>query len=288
MSKITLLDGAVGTSLWEIAEKNGTEKVAVWRYNIEHPEYVKALAGAFMNAGAKMLLANTFGANAPAVKRASAYDPDEVVTCGVKLLKEVTAGTDVKALLSAGPLMQLMEPYGDLTEAEVYGIYEKLFAAGVSAGADGIMIQTFIDLDMMRVAVQAATAFHKPVYCTLSFEQNGFTLFGNSVKDVIDVLTPFYIDGIGTNCALGPASLLPVVKAFKENTDIPVIFKPNAGKPILSSDGKTGMAYTAEMFLEEVAPALPYVDFVGGCCGCNAEYISGLNQLLSSGYEFEN
>lgn len=281
MGKITLLDGAVGTSLWEIAERQGTDKVPVWRYNIEHPDYVRELAEAFRRAGSTMLLANTFGANELAVKRSSPYSADEVVTAGVKLLKEALVGTDAKALIAAGPLTQLMEPYGDLTEAEVEGIYDRLFGVGMDAGADGIMIQTFIDLDMMRVAAQAAVKYHKPVYCTLSFEQNGFTMFGNSVKDVIGTLTPLYIDGIGTNCALGPGSLLSVVKEFKENTDIPVIFKPNAGKPILSQDGTTSVAYTPEMFVREIEPALPYVDFLGGCCGCNPSYIESLNRLLS-------
>ena len=69
--KITLLDGAVGTSLWGIAEKNGVEKVPVWKYNVEHPEFVTELVKRYVDAGCEIVLANTFGANGPAVKHSS-------------------------------------------------------------------------------------------------------------------------------------------------------------------------------------------------------------------------
>ena len=68
---ITLMDGAVGTSLWAKAEARGFKKDPVWRYNIEHPELIAELAVEYADAGAEIVLANTFGANGPAVKRSS-------------------------------------------------------------------------------------------------------------------------------------------------------------------------------------------------------------------------
>ena len=70
---IVLMDGAVGTSLWAKAEQNGIDKEPVWKYNMEHPEIVAELAAEFADAGAEMVLCNTFGANRPAVKRSSDY-----------------------------------------------------------------------------------------------------------------------------------------------------------------------------------------------------------------------
>ncbi|MBR5942602.1 MAG: homocysteine S-methyltransferase family protein, partial [Clostridia bacterium] len=113
--KITLLDGAVGTTLWNIAEAHGAEKVPVWIYNIEHPEFVDELVKSYRDVGCEIVLANSFGANGPAVKRSSSYSAAEVITAGVKIAKQALEGSDVKLSLALGPLTQLLEPYGDLT-----------------------------------------------------------------------------------------------------------------------------------------------------------------------------
>ncbi len=283
--KITLLDGAVGTGLWEIAEKNGVNKVPVWIYNLEHPEYVTALHRAYLDAGADLILTNTFGANAPSVARSSSYDPDTVVSAGARLAVRAAKEAGKRSALAAGPLSQLMEPWGDLTEEEVRDVYLRHFESGMKEGPDCIMLQTFIDMEMMRVAAEAAKTFGVPVYCTLTFEKVGKTIMGNSVRDVIDCLTPVGIDGIGMNCSLGPDLAVPVIREFTGKTDLPILFKPNAGKPILAADGTGSASYDAETFVRDLLPALPYVDMIGGCCGSNASYISALRKAID---EFES
>ena len=278
--KITLLDGAVGTTLWGIAEANGVKKEPVWKYNIEHPEFVEELTRRYLDAGCEIILANTFGANGPAVKRSSPYTSAEVVAAGVKAAKKVLDGTGVKLCLSLGPLIQLLEPYGDMEEDECAEIYREMLDAGVGAGADMILIQTFMDLEMMRVATVEAKKYGLPVMCSMTFEKSGKTMFGNSVQDTIDTLSPLGIDAIGLNCSLGPDLALPIIKEFSEKTDLPLLFKPNAGKPILSEDGSTAVAYTAQQFAEDIKPALEYVSYIGGCCGSDAEYIKEIKKLL--------
>ena len=278
--KITLLDGAVGTTLWGIAEAHGVEKVPVWRYNIEHPKFVEELTKKYLEAGSEIILANTFGANGPMVKRSSDYDPAAVVKAGVEITKKVVAGTGAKACMSVGPLAEILEPYGDLKEDECREIYEKMITAGVEAGCDMIMIQTFMDLSMMKIATEVAKTKGLPVFCTMTFEKAGKTMFGNSVQDVIDTLTPLGIDAIGLNCSLGPDLALPIVKEFSEKTDLPIVFKPNAGKPITGSDGTTTVAYSAEQFALDVKPALEYVSYIGGCCGSDSTYIKEIKKLL--------
>ena len=105
---IILLDGAVGTSLWEKAEQHGVAKDPVWTYNLEHPELVSELAREYVEAGSQIILANTFGANGPSVKRSSKSDPAEVVRTGVRLAREAVRGTDVKVALAIGPLSMLL------------------------------------------------------------------------------------------------------------------------------------------------------------------------------------
>ena len=279
---ITLLDGAVGTSLWELAERNGIKKDPVWTYNLTHPELVTELARQYAEAGAQIMLANTFGANEPAVKRSSSFDADVVVRTGVQLEKQAVAGTGIKVALSIGPLSQLMEPYGDLTEEEVEAIYLKQIDAGMQAGADCIMIQTFIDLSTMAVAARVAKRYGVPVYCTMSFEARGKTMMGNSVQDIIDTLTPLGVDAVGMNCSLGPDKAIPIIKEFSEKTDLPLVFKPNAGLPIMSANGTTASVYDADTFVKDVTPAIEYVSYIGGCCGSNASYVRALKKLLDA------
>jgi len=280
MNKITLMDGAVGTSLWAKAESKGIAKVPVWKYNIDAPEIVEELAKEYIAAGSQMILTNTFGANAPSVKRSSDYNPDDIVRNGVKITKKAVEGTDVKVVLAAGPLSVLLEPYGDLEGDEAREIYQQLIGVGMEEKPDMILLQTFMDIEMMRIAAEVAKQYSVPVLCSMTFEQKGKTMMGNSVDDVIEKLSPLGIDGVGINCSLGPDLALPVIKEFKEKTDIPLIFKPNAGKPIMGADGSVVSDYTAEMFAKEVEPALEFCNYVGGCCGCDPTYIAAIKKLL--------
>ena len=280
MGKITLLDGAVGTSLWGLADKYGIKKDPVWTYNITHPELVTELGKAYAGVGCDIILANTFGANRQAVKRSSDYSVSDVVSSAIELTRDAIKGSGAKLAMAVGPLMQLMEPYGDLEEDEVEEIYDEMISAGAKKGFDCITIQTFIDLNMMRVAATVAKRYGVPVYCTMSFEKRGKTMMGNSVDDIIDELAPLGVDAVGLNCSLGPDLALPIVKEFAEKTDLPIMYKPNAGLPIMSSDGTTTSDYTPEDFAREVQPALEYVDFIGGCCGTDWTYVAKLKELL--------
>ena len=112
-----LLDGAIGTCLWEKAAKHGVEKKPVWTYNITHPELVRELTQEYLDAGAQIIMANTFGANGPAVRRSSKFDPAEVVRAGVRIAREVI-GDRAKVGLDVGPLTAMLDPYGDMEEDE--------------------------------------------------------------------------------------------------------------------------------------------------------------------------
>lgn len=281
MKKITLLDGAVGTSLWKMADKAGIPKVPVWQYNIEHPELVLDLAKEYIDAGSEILLCNTFGANAPTVSRCSSYKTEDVVAAGVRIIKEVVRGTDVKVALSIGPLSALMEPYGDLTEEEARQIYRQQIGAGMEEKPDLIMIQTFMDVNMVRIATEVAKQYPVPVFCTMSFEKVGKTIMGNSVQDAIDALTPLKIDAIGLNCSLAPDQALPVMRQFVGKTSLPLVFKPNAGKPVLQNDGSTLTSSDALTFANDIAPALEFVDYIGGCCGSDPDFIRELKKKMN-------
>lgn len=272
--KIVLMDGAVGTSLWEKTEN----KVPVWRYNIENPDIVRELHTQMADAGAELVLTNTFGANAGTVAK-SPYTVEQVVSTGVRLCRE-TVGSRVKVVLSSGPLTGLMEPYGDITPEEAEEQYMQVLSAGAAEKPDLIFLQTFIDLEMLKIAARCARRFSLPLFCAMSFEKVGKTIMGNSVADMIEGLAPWRPDAIGLNCSMGPEAAMPVLRQFRALTDTPLIFKPNAGKTTVVN-GQSVSEMDPDVFVADILPAVEAgASYIGGCCGANAAYIKKLGEAL--------
>ncbi|MBR1659764.1 MAG: homocysteine S-methyltransferase family protein [Oscillospiraceae bacterium] len=276
MGKVTLLDGAQGTRLWELAGQSGIEKAPVWKFNLEHPEFVAQVAKEYAEAGSEIVCANTFGANRLAVERSSGYSAAEVVGAGVRIAKEALAGTGARVALDVGPLSVMMEPYGDLEEDEAAEIFDEMLKSGVEAGAEIVFFETFMDVEMMRVAAETAGKYGLPVICSMTFEKSGKTMMGNSVEDIVETLEPLGIAGIGLNCSLGPEAAIKVLREYREHTDLPLFFKPNAGLP---GEGDAEAA-TPEGFARIAAPALELAKYVGGCCGTNADFIRAIQEKL--------
>lgn len=269
--KIILLDGAAGTTLWELAEAQGIERAPVWKYNIEQPQLVLELHRRYIEAGCDMIQCNTFSVNPESVARSSDYTVEQVVTAAVELCKKACEGTKVKPYLSFGPLSALLEPYGKLTRAETFEAYSRLAKAGYEAGAEYVMLETFMDLEMMRIAVEAVRQYPLTVICSMTFEKRRRTMMGNSVQQIVEALEPMGVAAVGMNCSHGPVKAMEIIREFAEKTALPLYFKPNAGM---------GEEYGPADFAAEIAPALELVSFVGGCCGCDDGYIKALGALL--------
>lgn len=268
---IILLDGAAGTTLWELAEAQGIERAPVWKYNIEQPQLVLELHRRYIAAGCRMIQTNTFSANPDSVARSSDYSPEQVVRAAVELAKKAVEGTDVKFYLSFGPLSALLEPYGKLTREETFRCYSILAGAGCEAGAEYVMLETFMDLEMMRIAVEAVKQYPLEVVCSMTFEKRMRTMMGNSVAQIVAALEPMGISALGMNCSYGPVKALEIIREYSRHTKLPLYFKPNAG---------VGESYGPEDFAAEIAPALDYVSYIGGCCGCDDSYIRALGAIL--------
>ena len=268
---IHLLDGSAGTALWAMAEAAGVKKKSVWLYNIEQPEFVTELHSRYIEAGSELIQANTFSVNRFSVERESELSAAEVVTAAVKLAKQAAEGTGVRVYATFGPLPILMEPYGKLSIAETEAAYTELASAAAEAGADIIVLETFMDLRMMEVAAKAAKSFGLPVFCSMTFAKRHRTMMGDTVKKIAQSLETIGADAVGMNCSAGPVEALEIIREFKENTALPLYFKPNSGM---------GESYGADQFASEIAPALEFVSYVGGCCGCDEEYIKEIKKLL--------
>ena len=271
---IVLMDGASGTCLWE---KTG-DRSPVWRYNIENPRIVSELAAEYVDAGSRIIMTNTFAANRPSLKRTN-YSVREIVSAGVRLAKDAV-GDRAKVALDVGPLPVLMEPYGDLTEEEVFELFDEQIRAGIPEKPDLIALETFMDADMLRVAAEAAAKHDLPIFATMTFTEVGKTIMGHSVARFVETLEGLPIAAVGLNCSLGPEKAVNVIASFRQYTDLPLIFKPNAGKPIVV-DGVERVEYDVDTFVTDSLPALRYgVRYLGACCGSSPAYIKALSKSI--------
>ena len=266
--KITLMDGATGTRLWELAEAAGYGRAPVWTYNLTHPELVRRVADEYIAAGTKLLCSNTFAANGAEVARVPGMNVAEVVAAGVRIAKEAAAASgDVTVALDVGPLSSLLVPFGETEPERARAMFAELLDAGVAAGADCIFLETFTSVAMLRIAAEEALRHGLPVLCSMTFGKNARTMMGDSIDDIVDALEPMGVAALGINCSFGPASAVPVINGYAARTRLPLILKPNAD-------------CGAEEFAETLAPLLPLVTYAGACCGSDPDYIRAIAARL--------
>lgn len=272
----TLLDGAMGTMLQAAGMPVG-QLPELW--NIQHPEIVTRIQRAYVEAGSRVIFANTFGANRHKLS-GSGYDVEAVISAGIRAAREAAGDEPVRVALDVGPIGQLLEPLGTLSFAEAYDIFREMVTAGERAGADLIVFETMSDLYEAKAAVLAAKEHtNLPVWVTMTFEATGRTFVGVTVPAMAMTLTGLGVDALGFNCSLGPKELLPMVEELAHWTNLPLILKPNAGLP----DPSTG-AYTItpEEFAEEMVQAAKLgVTIMGGCCGTTPDFIKALGSRLA-------
>lgn len=270
--KFVMLDGAMGTML----QASGLEAGGIPELlNLERPELIESIHKAYIDAGADIIYANTFGANRYKLSGCN-KSVSEVIGAAVKIAKKA-AGQRALTALDLGPIGQLLEPTGTLSFDEAYDIFREQIIAG--AEADVIVFETMTDLLELKAAVLAAKEnSEKPVLCTMTFEENMRTFTGCCVSSMALTLEGLGADAIGINCSLGPKQLEPVVKELCRWTRLPVIMKPNAGLP----DPVTNKYdVTPEMFALEMAEvAKSGVKIFGGCCGTSPEYIKAVREIL--------
>lgn len=268
-----ILDGGMGTML-QAAGLGLGERPDI--FGMEHPEVVERIQRSYVEAGSRVLYANTFGTNAHKLA-GTGCSVEEVIAANVAIARRAAAG-QARVALDVGPIGELLEPLGMLSFEEAYEIYAQVVRVGASCGADLIIFETMTDLYEVKAAVLAAKEnCDLPVWVTMSFEASGRTFTGTTVAAMALTLTGLGVDALGINCSLGPKELVPLVRELRQWTDLPLIVKPNAGLP----DPATGeYSMDAEEFGRSMAefPKLGASIF-GGCCGTNPEFIRALSGL---------
>jgi len=274
-----LTDGAWGTEL--LARGLGAgECPDAW--NLEFPDRVLEVGRAYVEAGSRVILTNTFGANRIALGRHGlAHRTREINHAGVEISRRAANG---RALVFAaiGPSGKLLG-LGEVTDGELRDAFSEQAEALAAAGADALVIETMSDLDEARMAVAAARATGLPVVACMAFDSGKTktqTMMGTTTEAAAKALTNAGADVIGANCGQGVENYLQLYKSLAAATERPIWLKPNAGAPQLVGD-RTVYATTPDEFAQAAsALAEAGATFVGGCCGTTPAFIHALARVL--------
>ncbi len=282
---VLVADGGMGTSLFEAGLTSG-DSPELW--NVEHPDRVAAVHQGFVEAGADILLSNTFGGTASRLELHDLQDRvAELNAAGVEVARRVAAaaGRPVVVAGSMGPTGALFQPLGPLTHEDGVALFAAQAAALAAGGADVLWIETLSATEELAAGVAGARTTGLPVVTTMSFDTHGRTMMGVTPAGLADWWRA--ADGspvaIGSNCGVGPAdNVLAGAGVRAADPDVPVVIKGNCGVPEFV-DGKLwypaateDMTAYAELALEAGAR------IIGACCGSLPGHVAQIRAVVDT------
>ena len=275
--RFVLLDGGMGTQLQTRGLQPGQKPELA---ALEMPDTLTAIHADYARAGADILLANTFGANAKKLAGCPCT-VEQVVFASIACARSAAAETGALVALDVGPLGELLVPAGTLRFEDAYAEFAQVIRAGAAAGADLVFLETMTDLYELKAAILAAKEnCALPVFTSMSFESRGRTFTGCTVESYAVTAAGLGADAVGINCSLGPKEILPFAQRLCRSVPagVPVFVKPNAGLP--NPDGSYNLN-AAEFAAEMKAYASIGVSMVGGCCGTTPDFIAKLRETFA-------
>ena len=275
--RFVFLDGGMGTQLQKRGLQPGQKPELA---ALEMPETLTAIHADYAAAGADLLLANTFGANARKLAGCG-HSVEEVVRASLACARRAAEEKGLLVGLDIGPLGELLAPAGTLAFQNAYELFAQVIRAGVQAGVDFVFLETMTDLYELKAAILAAKEnCALPVFTSMSFEGGGRTFTGCTVESYAVTAVGLGADAVGINCSLGPQEILPMAQRLCRTVpaSVPVFVKPNAGLP--NPDGSYDL--DADTFAAQMqAYAKIGVSMVGGCCGTTPQHIARLRALFA-------
>ncbi len=273
---VLIADGAWGTEMIKQGLKPG-ECPELW--NLKYPDRIKAIAQFYKDAGADIILTNTFGGNRLKLKRTGVLDGikvEEINRRGVELSKEVSGDSLVFA--SIGPTGEFLKPLGVITEDEMVECFAEQVKVFVDGGADGVIIETMTDLNEAKCALKAVkenSSLTVGVSMAFDKERKGFaTMMGVTPEQAAIELEKAGADIVGANCgSVTIKDIVQIAKIMRKKTSLPLWIKPNAGAPQLQEE-RTVYLETPEEMGKYVPELIEIgVSVIGGCCGTTPEHI---------------
>ncbi len=275
-------DGAMGTLLYA---KGVYLNRCYDEVTLTQPELVTEIHRQYVQAGAEVLETNTFGANPVKLAKHGLEGQTEELNLRAARLAREAAGSAVYVLGAVGPLGIRLEPWGPTSVAEARAHFVRQIRALLEGGVDGIILETFGDLQEAHAAMQAAREVRRdvPLFVQMTVDTDGQTLYGTPPEVFGPQLDGWGADAIGVNCSVGAHAMLGVLERLRKVTAKPLTVQPNAGSP-RQVDGRTLYLCTpdylekfARRFLEAGARLL------GGCCGTTPDHIRALAKAVKRG-----
>ncbi|MBL7994264.1 bifunctional homocysteine S-methyltransferase/methylenetetrahydrofolate reductase [bacterium] len=283
--RILICDGAMGTQLYD---KGITFDHCFDAINMSHPQLIRDIHSAYIDAGADIIETNTFGGNRFRLTHHGFEDKlDDINRTAANLAREVAdrkkieLGRDVFVAGSVGPLGKPLEPIGKIKHEEARAYFAEQIQILADGGVDLIMIETISDIEEAKEAVAAArNVTSLPIVAQMSFTEDGKTLMGNKPQEVAKILKSLGADVVGANCSVGPQVLLEVLEKMNGMDDVFFSIQPNAGLPRYVGGRYIYLAspdYFGEYAKLMVAAG---VHIIGGCCGTTPDHIRSIRNAV--------
>ena len=274
-SGVLVGDGAMGTQIYEsgIAYEHCFDELCLSRPSLIHETHRKYLA-----AGAQVLQTNSFGANPIRLAEHGLEGQLEKIARKSVVLARDVANTRPGTLVagSVGPTGSIMAPIGKLTIEQAEDAFRAQVAVLAAEGVDFLLLETFMDLREIEAAMRAcaAEAPNVAVAASMSFTDEGKTLYGYKPEGIARALSDLGAAIVGANCSVGPAPLMEVLERMVQRTPgLTYMVQPNAGLP--TYHGGRYIYVSSPEYLASYAS--DFVDlgvgFVGGCCGTRPEHV---------------
>jgi 5-methyltetrahydrofolate--homocysteine methyltransferase len=278
-----LLDGAMGTMLFDEGLASGA---APELWNVEHPERIRKVHRAYIEAGSHIVLTNSFGGTSYRLKLHNLQDRVYELNKAAAENARVEADAVEHTVLvggSMGPSGELLIPMGSMSFEDCQAAFAEQARGLAAGGADVLWIETMSDLNEVKAAVLGARSVSDlPIAATMSFDTQGRTMMGVTPVQALQELKDMNLVAIGANCGNGLAEIIGVIEAMQAvDSETVLIAKSNAGIPKwvsneLSYDGTPEIMASYANMVNRLGAKL-----IGGCCGSNPEHIKAMAKALA-------
>ncbi len=279
---LLVADGALGTMLLEQGLAPGEPPEAI---TLSRPAVLEEIARQYLDAGADLIETNTFGASPLRLAQSGLEARTEAANRDAVRAVRAAVGDRAYLIGSCGPSGRLLTPYGDTAPEEVYASFRTQVTHLMTAGVDGVCVETMVDLAEASLAVRAVKDVSPttPVMVTMTFDatpRGFFTVMGVSIEDAATGLADAGADAVGSNCGNGIVQMIEIAAGFRRATDLPVVIQPNAGLPA-TRNGRTVYDETPTFMADHARELIALgVSVVGGCCGTTPAHTRALRAMI--------
>jgi len=281
-----LADGAMGTMLFEAGLQFG-DPPEIW--NLAHPDVVRGVHRGYLEAGARILLTNTFGGNRFRLGLSGHEDRvDELNRTAAILLRAEVDAAGGTALVAGdiGPSGLIMSPLGTLEHDEAVAGFAEQAASLAAGGVDCIWIETMSDLGEITAAIEGVRVAdpEMPIIATMTFDTRGHTMMGVTPERAAATLMDLGVQAFGGNCGNGPDELTPVIaKMHAAQPGARLVAKSNVGMPQLVEGRAVYLADPQVMATCANEMRTAGATVVGACCGSTPAHLRAMAEALAAG-----